>query len=297
MLTESGDLWTWGANAGCLMGDGSEWVGILGDGTSEDQHHPTLILQNVATFTSTGFGGTATLVDGSIWVWPNDVTNFPHITSYQNAPVKILDYESYSMHPSSPTLKCEKSAFGFFIPTDLCRRRRRHGITHEKFIKYNTCHHDGDFVGFWLQDCGRLWGFGDNVSGMVGAGIAWDLYNNSTHTLPLTLIMHDVIDVQVGHSSVFALQSNGMVWGWGSNFMGQLGDGTTITRYAPVLILENAVSLAVSQRTNPYANAGHTLAILEDGSLWAWGANDFGQIGDGSTISRKYPVQIWRIAA
>jgi alpha-tubulin suppressor-like RCC1 family protein len=83
----------------------------------------------------------------------------------------------------------------------------------------------------------------------------------------------------VTYSHTLALKSDGTVWAWGTNESGELGDGTTTDRSAPVQVigLTNAVAIA--------AGANHSIAIENDGSVWTWGANDRGQLGLGSADS------------
>ncbi|MDF2440492.1 MAG: hypothetical protein JWN98_1476, partial [Abditibacteriota bacterium] len=73
---------------------------------------------------------------------------------------------------------------------------------------------------------------------------------------------------------------------WGNNYYGQLGDDSTDDRNVPVAVrnLSNVRSLA--------AGTGHTLALLNEGTLRAWGWNEYGQLGDGSRDDRRLPVVV-----
>jgi Regulator of chromosome condensation (RCC1) repeat len=79
----------------------------------------------------------------------------------------------------------------------------------------------------------------------------------------------------------------GSLWGWGANIYGQLGTGDDDHRTIPVKILDGVTGAAVGSL--------HTLAIKDDGSLWAWGAGggQRGRLGDGSRVNRFSPVQAW----
>ena len=95
-------------------------------------------------------------------------------------------------------------------------------------------------------------------------------------------VMEDVVFVSAGGSHTMAITSDGVLWGWGENLFGQLGDGTrygsdgTIftNQTIPVPILENVTYVS--------AGARHTMAITDDGILWGWGHNAYGQLGIGT---------------
>ncbi|MFH1228427.1 MAG: hypothetical protein V1701_11075, partial [Planctomycetota bacterium] len=76
----------------------------------------------------------------------------------------------------------------------------------------------------------------------------------------------------------------GSLWAWGYNDNGQLGDGTTNQSTTPKLISDTGWAGAVIA-----CGGSHTVAIKSDGSLWAWGFNIFGQLGDGTTTKRTSP--------
>jgi len=90
--------------------------------------------------------------------------------------------------------------------------------------------------------------------------------------------------ISAAHRHTMAIMEDGSLWGWGDNWYGQLGDGTTAPRYSPVFIMNNVVAVS--------AGARHTMAIMADGTLWGWGYNSSGRLGDGTTATRHSPVFI-----
>ena len=137
-----------------------------------------------------------------------------------------------------------------------------------------------------LRSDGSLWTWGSNNHGQLGNGIirAWD---DAVHEP--TKIMENIVAISAGSSHATAIDTDGNLWIWGRNFNGALGMGQTPARLPnspePLLVLENVVSVSAGRH--------HTLAIRDDGSLWAWGMNNESQIGTGSASpSRNTPVEI-----
>src|SRR6185312_15197966 len=90
--------------------------------------------------------------------------------------------------------------------------------------------------------------------------------------------------IAAGGTHVLALKSDGTVWAWGSNTSGQLGDGTTTQRAAPVQVTGLSGVTAIA------AGSNHSLAVKSDGTVWAWGTNAAGQLGDGTTGATPHPT-------
>jgi alpha-tubulin suppressor-like RCC1 family protein len=94
--------------------------------------------------------------------------------------------------------------------------------------------------------------------------------------------------VSLGVDNTYAVKTDGTLWSWGLNNVGQLGLNlaTTAHRSSPVQVGTLNTWLDVS------AGYSFTMAIRNDGTLWGWGINTNTQIGDGTNISRSSPVQI-----
>jgi alpha-tubulin suppressor-like RCC1 family protein len=88
-----------------------------------------------------------------------------------------------------------------------------------------------------------------------------------------------------------ALLSNGAYYNWGYNAAGQLGNGSTVESDVPVQVDLRSPVKEVSQGGSGPTN-GQTMAILTDGSVWAWGNNRKGQLGDGRRVSSDVPVPV-----
>jgi alpha-tubulin suppressor-like RCC1 family protein len=134
--------------------------------------------------------------------------------------------------------------------------------------------------------------------GGVGTGFG-ELGNGATGGSTTPVFVSGIYDAKAVFAAAFnacALLSTGSVVCWGDNAEGQLGDGTTTNRSTPVPVvgLTNAVSVAGA--TTPSANNSFTCAVLATGGVECWGANGFGQLGDGTTISHSTPAPVQGIS-
>ncbi|MGA3058495.1 MAG: hypothetical protein ABSE70_10755 [Candidatus Limnocylindrales bacterium] len=115
---------------------------------------------------------------------------------------------------------------------------------------------------------------------------------DGTHTSPaLRIVVSNVsaIGVSAGAFHTCAIRSDGAVECWGSDDSGQLGNGGAI----PGTNSSNPVMVSgLTNATQISAGKYHTCAVRSDGTVWCWGLNDYGQLGNGSTTSSSTPVQV-----
>src|SRR5204862_4131951 len=131
-----------------------------------------------------------------------------------------------------------------------------------------------------LKSDGTVWAWGNNGSGEFGNG------TTTSSSVPVrTGTTYDAVAVSAGASDAVALRADGTVWDWGNNSYGQVGDGTVTIRdvaVQPQPGVSNAIAVAAGQND--------TFAVKMDGTTWAWGQNNYGQLGDGTTMDRHTPV-------
>jgi len=96
------------------------------------------------------------------------------------------------------------------------------------------------------------------------------------------------VNPNAGMSYSLSLKTDGTLWTWGDNGYGQLGDGSNMTRTTP-----RQIGILFDWTDNISVGDAHTIALKNNGTLWAWGKNDYGQLGDGTTNNRKTPRQVY----
>ena len=134
-----------------------------------------------------------------------------------------------------------------------------------------------------IKGDGTLWAWGRNVYGALGDGTAGVLGQDSNSANKDTPTQESTgatnwATIAAGEFHTVALKSDGTLWAWGANFEGQLGDGTFVGKSTPTQELTGAANWSAIA-----AGQGHTVALKSDGTLWAWGFNYRGQLGDGHT--------------
>jgi alpha-tubulin suppressor-like RCC1 family protein len=101
-----------------------------------------------------------------------------------------------------------------------------------------------------------------------------------------------VVSIAASYYASFAVKADGTVWAWGFNGAGQLGDGTTTSRATPAPVRGLSGVTAIAADDDACFCNNSVLALKSDGTVWAWGDNSHGQLGDGTTMNRSVPVQV-----
>jgi alpha-tubulin suppressor-like RCC1 family protein len=280
-----GSLWCWGDN----------YFGQLGDGTSgggTNKNTPVPITSGVSSVALGGAHTCAVKTDGSLWCWGSNYygqlgDGTGGWGAYSNTPVPITSGVSSVALGGAHTcaVKTDGSLWcwgdneygqlgdGTNIDSDTPVR-----ITSE----VSSVALGGDHTCAVKTD-GSLWCWGANGSGQLGDGTGgWGAYSNTP--VPIT---SGVSSVALGGDHTCAVKQDGSLWCWGSNYYGQLGDGTSIEKSTPYPVITPAGALSIS------AGGSHSCAIKTDGSLWCWGNNSSGQLGNGESGGISYfPSQV-----
>jgi alpha-tubulin suppressor-like RCC1 family protein/serine/threonine protein kinase len=124
--------------------------------------------------------------------------------------------------------------------------------------------------------------WGSNSYGQLGGGASGMV----TTPLLVSALRSRVAALAVGWQHSCAIDADAALWCWGRNTSGQLGDGTTVDRHAPVRIGGSMRFIAVA------AGGTHSCAVSDDGGVWCWGKNSSGQLGTGATEDALAPVRV-----
>ena len=130
---------------------------------------------------------------------------------------------------------------------------------------------------------GTLWAWGVNSSGQLGDDSTTSRFSPASVVGGFT----DWIQASAGSGHNLGLRANGTIWTWGSNSNGRLGDDTTINRSSPVSVVGGFTDWIQAS-----AGSSHSLGLRANGSLWAWGWNYIGRLGDNTLTSRSSPVSV-----
>jgi len=138
-----------------------------------------------------------------------------------------------------------------------------------------------------LDKYGNLWGLGQNNRGQIGDG------TTEYALVPIKIEIADdivIYQIEAGGTHSSFLTHDGYVYTWGRNDNGQLGFYSETE-----LVLTPTRVEGINRIVKLAANRDHTLALHEDGVIWAWGWNRDGQLGNGTRINSNTPVQVQNI--
>jgi alpha-tubulin suppressor-like RCC1 family protein len=240
------------SDAGEVWSWGRNSEGQLGDGTTTDRWTPQRIggLPVIRAIAAGSDLSLAIDVDGGVWRWGRISHDQLGAVSEPSAGGILVVPEAL---PSPQSVEAI-AAGGTLGPQ---------GVGHSLAV-------DAD---------GRVWSWGYNIRGQLGQGDT-----GSRHEPGLIGGLTQIVGVAAGGFSSLALTEDGSLWAWGSNAAGQLGDGTFDRRRVPtpVTIARGLVNVDAGGD----ADRVHVLALNQDGTVWAWGANDQGQLGDPGGADR-----------
>lgn len=286
-LKTDSTLWAWGNNSS----------GQLGDGTFTDRATPTRVGTHTWLKISTGPNSSyAIRSDSTLWAWGGN--RFGQIgdgtTTDKNIFTQIgvgSKWKSISANYNHTlAIKADgtlwawgDNSFGQLgigtniqksVPTQV-------GMGNSWSSLSETI---GSQFSLAIKTDGTLWGWGYNNYGQVGNGST----GSGVFSIPVQIgTATDWKKVSTGSDHTLALKTDGTLWGWGANYRGQLGDGTTINKTVPTRLGSGTNWQKIA------AGQAHSLAIKTDATGWAWGYNGFGELGDGNQVDSYIPILIF----
>jgi alpha-tubulin suppressor-like RCC1 family protein len=290
-IKTDGTLWSWGNNSS----------GQLGDGTNFYKYSPTQIgsANNWKTATGGGFHSLGIKTDGTLWAWGYNFYGELGDGTFasKNIPTQIgvgNDWKSIAagaVHSLGIKTDGTLWTWGFNQYGELGDGTN---IDKNTPIQIGTANNwqsiaAGDYYSMGIKTDGTLWTWGRNLSGQLGIGTQGTVSINIPTQVGIDNNWKSV-DGSDDHS--LGIKTDGTLWAWGMNGAGELGNGTV----GPATVnVPNQIGLETNWQsiaTSLGEFSGHSLGIKNDGTLWAWGWNFFGQLGNGTTNNYNIPNKV-----
>ena len=274
--TPVGSVWTWGGATDTTAPTGM--VGLSGVTTLSGGHSKYALLSNgtVQAWGVNAFGelGNGTTTDSSTPVQVTGLSGVKSVAASFDAAYALLsDGTVWAWGHNNSGQLGNGTATDSSIPIQVP------GLTGVRSVTA------GDYAAYAVLMDGTVRAWGQNsVLGWLGNGTT----TNSNVPVPVTGLS-DVKSVTTGiwNLTVYALLNDGTVRAWGYNTNGQLGNGT-----APGSSSTPVQVAGLTGVTSVVSGSEAAYAVLSDGTLWAWGHNLRGQLGNGTTTDSSTPVQI-----
>jgi alpha-tubulin suppressor-like RCC1 family protein len=300
-VLSDGHVWAWGDDLEGQIGDTGPW-------TSRTVPVEVKGLSGVTLVAGSGNSAYALLRNGTVWAWGSDSQGelanqlftarqtpslVPDLSEARNVATGAFDV--YAIRDDGTAWSWGDNSFGQLgtgsaaavstVPRELAH------LTGAVAVRAGTSD------GYALLRDGTVWVWGDNSLRQLGGSGCGPtrtgrpeacLASNVPHQIPgLT----GIVAIAGGGDSGYALRRDGTVWAWGDDEFGELGDGVrTLDQGRPVRVkgLDHVVAIA--------AGSCSAYALLKNGTVWAWGRGDYGQLGNGSSSGRSLPVQVKGLA-
>ena len=288
-VKNDGTLWTWGDNT----------YGQTGDGTGVFRSSPVQVGLDTdwVTPSPSGIISAAIKTNGSLYVWGGNGSGQLGLNDVNSRflPVKTASFESVGWSSVNKNYKgiAAIKTNGNLLLMGLNAQGQLGDntvVTKSSPVQVGDYAnwvniYGSDAVSFGIKENGTLWSWGINTTGRLGDGT---VISKSSPIQIGSDTNWSTLSIWIGSGSVLAIKTDGTLWGWGYNGNGELGDNTAINRSSPVQIGNLYNWSKVLNSSHDYA----TLAIKTDGTLWSWGYNSIGQLGQNDIVARSSPVQV-----
>ena len=283
-LKSDGSLWGWGANG----------TGQLGDESIAEVHAPAH-LGTASDWVSVAAGSDWTLAvrsDGSLWGWGANTSGKLGLVGVarQKTPARIVQSTGWVAVAAgtdhSLAIKSDGSLWSWganrFGQLGDGSTSQRDVPTRVGSASNWVAIAAGEQFSFGIQSDGSLWTWGFNSYFQQGFGD-----QTQRHVPTRVGTTTGWVAIAAGAVHILALKSDGTLWGCGDNLYGEMGNGSRV--YS---VNKTFYQIGTATWKSIAAGNRYSLGVKSDGSLWAWGKNDQGQLGDGGTSQQYTPVQI-----
>jgi len=296
-VLSNGHVWAWGDDLEGQIGDSGPW---------SSRPVPVEVPRLSAVIVMAGSGNSAFALrsDGKVWAWGDDSQGeladksftarqtprpIPRLTAIKD--IAAGAFSAYAIRDDGTAWAWGDNGFGQLgtgskgavstIPQELAR------LTDVVSVR------SGSADGYALLRDGTVWAWGDDSLKQLGGARCGASRSDRPSvclgsSVPQQVLgLAGVVAIAAGGDSGYALRRDGTVWAWGDDEFGELGNGVRRLDEATPVRVEGLIHVVAIA-----AGSCSAYALLRNGTVWAWGRGDYGQLGNGSTADRTIPVRV-----
>ncbi len=290
-IDKTGQLWGWGYNA---------WNQLGLNGANTNRCTPMSVLGAKKTFCQIAGGDFYTIgldKNGQIWSW--GASSYGQLGNYSiinaTTPVSIQGAkktfckiaQNFYLHAAGIDKNGQIWSWGYNAQGELGDNSTESRCTPVSIqgAKKTFCQITS---GLAIDMYGQVWGWGSNPGGKIGDN------TNFNYSTPVSIqgVKKTFCYISSNYRHTLGIDSHGDVWGWGYDSSGQLGDGYSVSRMTPVRVCNFVIESPYSVEIAAVGNYFSIVIDKTDGSIWSWGFNTQGQLGDNSVLCKSVPASI-----
>jgi alpha-tubulin suppressor-like RCC1 family protein len=291
-IVYSNTIWSWGNNC----------RGQLGDNTTVNKSSPVSVVGGFTDWCQISAGSYFSLglrQNGTIWAWGCNAGGRlgDNTTVSKSSPVSVVggftdwcQIDAGNQQSLAIRQNGTAWAWGYNVRAGLGDNTETNRSSPVSVVG-GFCDWSqvsaGNYFSLGVRTNGTAWAWGFNLQGNLGDNTSCLTAPNRSSPVSVVGGFCDWCQVSAGNGHSLGVRTTGSAWSWGAGNYGRLGNDSTSNRSSPVSVVGGFTDWCQVS-----AAGNFSLAVRQNGTAWAWGQNNAGQLGDNTAVAKSSPVSV-----